>query len=52
MPAKLAWKDAFAVQPFGNDLVKMNVTGANIKTLLEQQWGSKVRIMPISWPES
>ena len=48
MPEKLAWKEAFAVQPFGNDLVKMNVTGANIKTLLEQQWGSKVRIMPIS----
>lgn len=44
----ITWKEAFTVQPFGNDLVKMNVTGAQIKTLLEQQWGSKVRIMPIS----
>ena len=26
---EITWKDAFAVQPFGNDLVKMNVTGAN-----------------------
>jgi 2',3'-cyclic-nucleotide 2'-phosphodiesterase / 3'-nucleotidase / 5'-nucleotidase len=45
---EITWKEAFTVQPFGNDLVKMNVTGAQIKTLLEQQWGSKVRIMPIS----
>ncbi|WP_102264413.1 bifunctional 2',3'-cyclic-nucleotide 2'-phosphodiesterase/3'-nucleotidase [Mesobacillus jeotgali] len=44
----ITWKEAFTVQPFGNDLVKMNVTGEQIKTLLEQQWGSKVRIMPIS----
>lgn len=44
----ITWKEAFTVQPFGNDLVKMNVTGGQIKTLLEQQWGSKVRIMPIS----
>ncbi|GAM12029.1 bifunctional 2',3'-cyclic-nucleotide 2'-phosphodiesterase/3'-nucleotidase [Mesobacillus selenatarsenatis] len=45
---EITWKEAFTVQPFGNDLVKMEVTGAQIKTLLEQQWGSKVRIMPIS----
>ena len=45
---EITWKEAFTVQPFGNDLVKMNVTGAQIKTLLEQQWGSKTRIMPIS----
>jgi 2',3'-cyclic-nucleotide 2'-phosphodiesterase / 3'-nucleotidase / 5'-nucleotidase len=44
----ITWKEAFTVQPFGNDLVKMTVTGAEIKTLLEQQWGSKVRIMPVS----
>ncbi|MEI2356341.1 bifunctional 2',3'-cyclic-nucleotide 2'-phosphodiesterase/3'-nucleotidase [Mesobacillus zeae] len=44
----ITWKEAFTVQPFGNDLVKMNVKGSDIKTLLEQQWGSKVRIMPIS----
>ncbi|WLR55512.1 bifunctional 2',3'-cyclic-nucleotide 2'-phosphodiesterase/3'-nucleotidase [Mesobacillus subterraneus] len=45
---EITWKEAFTVQPFGNDLVTMDVTGAQIKTLLEQQWGSKVRIMPVS----
>ncbi|PLR96065.1 bifunctional 2',3'-cyclic-nucleotide 2'-phosphodiesterase/3'-nucleotidase [Bacillus sp. T33-2] len=45
---EITWKEAFTVQPFGNDLVKMTVKGSDIKTLLEQQWGSRVRIMPIS----
>lgn len=30
--------DLFAVQPFGNNLVAMDLTGAQIKHLLEQQW--------------
>lgn len=30
--------DLFAVQPFGNNLVAMDLTGAEIKLLLEQQW--------------
>ncbi|MEF2277787.1 bifunctional metallophosphatase/5'-nucleotidase [Deinococcus sp. YIM 134068] len=30
--------DVFAVQPFGNTLVVMTLTGAQIDTLLEQQW--------------
>ena len=29
---------AFAVQPFNNILVSMNLTGAQIKTILNQQW--------------
>jgi 2',3'-cyclic-nucleotide 2'-phosphodiesterase / 3'-nucleotidase / 5'-nucleotidase len=45
---EITWKDVFNVQPFGNDLVTMNVTGAQIKTLFEQQWGSKERILKIS----
>jgi 5'-nucleotidase len=32
------WNDLFTIQPFGNTLVKMNMTGAQIKALLEQQW--------------
>jgi 5'-nucleotidase len=28
----------FAIQPFGNDLVSMDLTGAQIDLLLEQQW--------------
>ncbi|PAE44476.1 bifunctional 2',3'-cyclic-nucleotide 2'-phosphodiesterase/3'-nucleotidase [Bacillus sp. 7884-1] len=45
---QILWKEAFTVQPFGNDLVTMTLTGAQIKTLFEQQWGSKPRILKIS----
>lgn len=45
---EITWKEAFTVQPFGNDLVTMDLTGAQIKKLFEQQWGSKERILKIS----
>ena len=35
---EVTWGELFTIQPFGNDLVSMDVTGAQIKTLLEQQW--------------
>lgn len=34
----ITWNDLFTIQPFGNTLVKMNLTGTQIKALLEQQW--------------
>ena len=37
-PAELTYKQAAVVQPFANTLVTMDMTGAQIKTLLEQQW--------------
>lgn len=37
-PAVLTYKQAALVQPFANTLVNMQMTGAQIKTLLEQQW--------------
>lgn len=37
-PAPLTYKQAAVVQPFANTLVNMDMTGAQIKTLLEQQW--------------
>ncbi len=37
-PANLTYKQAAVVQPFANTLVNMKMTGAQIKTLLEQQW--------------
>ena len=37
-PADLTYKQAAVVQPFANTLVTMKMTGAQIKTLLEQQW--------------
>ncbi|HLH22656.1 MAG TPA: bifunctional metallophosphatase/5'-nucleotidase [Chloroflexota bacterium] len=34
----VTYADLFAVQPFGNSLVQMTLTGAQIVRLLEQQW--------------
>lgn len=34
----ITWGDLFTIQPFGNSLVRMDLTGAQIRTLLEQQW--------------
>lgn len=42
--------DIFAAQPFGNNLVTGTITGAQIKTMLEQQWLNqpKPRILQVS----
>jgi len=34
----IRWGQLFAVQPFGNALVAMTLTGEELKELLEQQW--------------
>jgi 5'-nucleotidase len=34
----VTYGEAFAVQPFANTLVTMTLTGAQLKTVLEQQW--------------
>jgi 5'-nucleotidase len=45
----ITWGDLYAAQPFGNDLVAMTLTGTQILTLLEQQWGgSQAEVMPVS----
>ncbi|KAF0110298.1 MAG: 5'-nucleotidase [Chloroflexi bacterium] len=36
-PGEITYGEAFTVQPFGNDLVTMTLTGAQIKAVLEQQ---------------
>ena len=38
VPADLTYQQAADVQPFANTLVNMDLTGAQIKTVLEQQW--------------
>jgi len=35
---EVTWGDLFTIQPFGNDLVSMDLSGAQIDLLLEQQW--------------
>lgn len=37
-PRTLTYKQAAVVQPFANTLVNLQLTGAQIKTVLEQQW--------------
>ena len=37
-PRTLTYKQAADVQPFANTLVNMDLTGAQIKAVLEQQW--------------
>lgn len=46
----ITWGELFTVQPFGNSLVTMNLTGAQVYQVLEQQWAGQPfpRIMQIS----
>ena len=46
----VTYGEAFTVQPFGNSLVTMSLTGTQIDTLLEQQWcgQSSPRILQVS----
>ncbi len=37
-PGEVTYGEAFTVQPFGNSLVTMSLSGAQIDTLLETQW--------------
>ncbi|MFC7370840.1 bifunctional metallophosphatase/5'-nucleotidase [Fictibacillus iocasae] len=39
----VTWGDLYTVQPFGNDLVTMSLTGAQIKELFESQWVDPAR---------
>jgi 5'-nucleotidase len=36
----ITWGELFTVQPFANDLVRMDLTGAQVLALLEQQWSN------------
>ena len=36
----VTYADAYSTQPFGNSLVTMTLTGAQLKTMLEQQWNA------------
>jgi 5'-nucleotidase len=45
----VTYGEAFAVQPFSNNLVTLTLTGAQIRTALEQQFSAGVaRILPVS----
>jgi 5'-nucleotidase len=38
---EVTWGELFVVQPFGNSLVKMSLTGQQIYDLLNQQWANQ-----------
>ncbi len=45
----LTWGEVYTTSPFGNSLVSMELTGEQIKEILEQQWnGSYPRMLQIS----
>jgi 5'-nucleotidase len=50
VPGEITFAEAFSVQPFGNSLVTMTLTGEQIDTLLEQQWVGQTspRILQVS----
>lgn len=45
----ITWGEAYTTFPFGNNLVSMELTGEQIKRVLEQQWsGSYPRMLQVS----
>ncbi len=50
LPGEVTFGEAFSVQPFGNSLVTMTLTGAQIHDLLEEQWDGQPfpRILQVS----
>ncbi|MFJ6197372.1 ExeM/NucH family extracellular endonuclease [Micromonospora sp. NPDC092111] len=45
----VTYADAFAVQPFSNDVVTKSYTGADIKQVLEEQWQPDGASRPVLW---
>ncbi len=45
----VTYADAFAVQPFANDVVTKTYTGAQLKQALEQQWQPAGASRPVLW---
>ncbi len=45
-PGDVTFEEAFTVQPFNNYLVSMDMTGAQIKELLKEQWGGGTLTSP------
>ncbi|WP_035351551.1 bifunctional 2',3'-cyclic-nucleotide 2'-phosphodiesterase/3'-nucleotidase [Fictibacillus gelatini] len=39
----ITWGELFTVQPFGNDLVKMELTGEQIRKIFNEQWADPTR---------
>ncbi|MDM5189809.1 5'-nucleotidase C-terminal domain-containing protein [Bacillus sp. DX4.1] len=45
----ITWGELYGIQPFGNQLIKVNLTGQDIHDILNQQWQKdKTRMLQIS----
>ncbi|MDU0477818.1 bifunctional UDP-sugar hydrolase/5'-nucleotidase [Staphylococcus chromogenes] len=52
---EVTYAEAFAVQPFGNEITYASVTGANIIQALEQQWkdpGADRPVLHLGWSDN
>lgn len=47
-PGDITWGEVYTVQPFNNDLIKMTMSGQQVRDLLNQQWGAKTNMLQIS----
>lgn len=45
----VTYSQAFAVQPFANDVITQTLTGAQIKQVLEEQWQPEGASRPLLW---
>lgn len=45
---KVTWEDTFLIQPFGNPLIKMDLSGQEIRNVLQEQWKDETRMLQIS----
>ncbi|WP_222613091.1 bifunctional metallophosphatase/5'-nucleotidase [Undibacterium jejuense] len=45
-PVNITFGDIYAVQPFGNMLIRMQLSGAQIMEILQQQWSDKTANEP------
>lgn len=45
----VTYQEAFAVQPFANDMVTKTYTGAQIRQMLEEQWQPAGSARPVLW---
>lgn len=51
----VTYADAFLVQPFGNEIGYVTITGADIKQVLEEQWqkdGSSRPVLMLGWSKN
>lgn len=44
----ITWDDTFRVQPFGNSLIKMELSGKEIRNALQEQWKEETHMLQIS----